>query len=31
MPQDAIAAGVVDTVLSTEQIGGRLAALVREG
>lgn len=31
MPQDAIAAGVVDAVLSTEQIGGRLAALVREG
>lgn len=31
MPQDAIAAGVVDMVLSAEQVGGHLAALVREG
>ena len=31
MPRDAITAGVVDAVLSAEQIGGRLAALVREG
>jgi chemotaxis response regulator CheB len=30
MPRDAVAAGLVDAVLSVNEIGPRLAALARE-